>query len=105
MRDGLPHAKAPDKVPSFASAPSKKRGSCPSRLRTGILIGIRRNHGRAHRFAGLQFGSLHEKYGHIQKSSSRISRQPEIPMAAHPEPSLEDMLRTIALARLISDRT
>jgi FO synthase len=46
--------------------------------------------------------TLHEKYGHIQEVIIQNFRaKPEIPMAAHPEPSLEDMLRTLALARLI----
>src|SRR5205807_2743324 len=45
---------------------------------------------------------LHEKNGHIQEVIIQNFRaKPEIPMAAHPEPSLEDMLRTIAIARLI----
>jgi len=45
---------------------------------------------------------LDEKYGHIQEVIIQNFRaKPEIPMAAHAEPSLEDMLRTIALARLI----
>src|SRR5438128_905517 len=46
--------------------------------------------------------ALHENYGHIQEVIIQNFRaKPEISMAAHPEPSLEDMLRTIALARLI----
>jgi FO synthase len=50
----------------------------------------------------LAIRTLHEKYGHIHEVIIQNFRaKPEIPMAAHPEPSLEDMLRTIALARLI----
>jgi FO synthase len=46
--------------------------------------------------------ALHEKYGHIQEVIVQNFRaKPDIPMARHPEPSLEDMLRTIAIARLI----
>src|SRR6185437_17123541 len=45
---------------------------------------------------------LHEKYGHIQEVIVQNFRaKPDIPMAHHPEPSLDDMLRTIAIARLI----
>jgi FO synthase len=45
---------------------------------------------------------LHEQYGHIQEVIVQNFRaKPEIPMARHPEPSLDDMLRTIAIARLI----
>jgi 7,8-didemethyl-8-hydroxy-5-deazariboflavin synthase CofG subunit len=50
----------------------------------------------------LAIRALHQKYGHIQEVIIQNFRaKPEIPMAAHPEPTLEDMLRTIALARLI----
>src|SRR5260370_11969803 len=50
----------------------------------------------------LAIRTLHEKYGNIQEVIIQNFRaKPEIPMAAHPEPSLEDMLRTVALARLI----
>jgi 7,8-didemethyl-8-hydroxy-5-deazariboflavin synthase CofG subunit len=50
----------------------------------------------------LAIRTLHEKYGHIQEVIIQNFRaKPEIPMAAHPEPSLDDMLRTIAVARLI----
>ncbi|HEX9456343.1 MAG TPA: hypothetical protein VF935_01855, partial [Candidatus Acidoferrum sp.] len=46
--------------------------------------------------------TLHEKYGHIQEVIIQNFRsKPDIPMAAHPEPSLGDMLRTVAIARLI----
>src|SRR5262249_3571456 len=46
--------------------------------------------------------ALHEKYGHIQEVIIQNFRsKPDIPMAKHPEPSLDEMLRTIALARLI----
>ncbi len=59
MRDGLPHAKAPDKVPAL----------CLRTIEEAVKLSI--------------------------------AFTTEIPMAAHPEPSLEDMLRTIAIARLI----
>src|SRR6267143_210421 len=79
MRDGLPHAKAPDKVPALRLRTMEER--------IDSLFAIR---------------TLHEKYGHIQEVIIQNFRaKPEIPMAAHPEPSLEDMLRTISLARLI----
>ena len=50
----------------------------------------------------LAIRALHEKYGHIQEVIVQNFRaKPEIPMANHPEPSLDDMLRTVAIARLI----
>jgi FO synthase len=50
----------------------------------------------------LAIREIHEKYGHIQEVIVQNFRaKPDIPMAAHPEPGLEEMLRTVAIARLI----
>jgi len=101
MRDGLPHAKAPDKVPVLRLRTIEEAGKLSIAFTTGILIGIGET--MEERIDSLfAIRSLHEKYGHIQEVIIQNFRaKPEIPMAAHPEPSLEDMLRTIALARLI----
>jgi FO synthase len=101
MRDGLPHAKAPDKVPALRIRPIEEAGKLSIAFTTGILIGIGET--MEERIDSLfAIRALHEKYGHIQEVIIQNFRaKPEIPMAAHPEPSLDDMLRTIALARLI----
>src|SRR5213594_1638305 len=101
MRDGLPHAKAPDKVPALRLRTIEEAGKLSMAFTTGILIGIGET--MEERIDSLfAIRTLHEKYGHIQEVIIQNFRaKPEIPMAAHPEPSLEDMLRTIALARLI----
>ncbi len=101
MRDGLPHAKAPDKVPALRLRTIEEAGKLSIAFTTGILIGIGET--MEERIDSLfAIRTLHEKYGHIQEVIIQNFRaKPEIPMAAHPEPSLEDMLRTIALARLI----
>ncbi|HTF25424.1 MAG TPA: 7,8-didemethyl-8-hydroxy-5-deazariboflavin synthase CofG [Candidatus Limnocylindria bacterium] len=101
MRDGLPHAKAPDKVPALRLRTIEEAGKLSIAFTTGILIGIGET--MDERVDSLfAIRTLHEKYGHIQEVIIQNFRaKPEIPMAAHPEPSLEDMLRTIALARLI----
>src|ERR1700675_1854890 len=101
MRDGLPHAKAPDKVPALRLRTIEEAGKLSIAFTTGILIGIGET--MEERIDSLfAIRALHEKYGHIQEVIVQNFRaKPEIPMAAHPEPSLEDMLRTIALARLI----
>jgi FO synthase len=45
---------------------------------------------------------VHEQYGHIQEVIVQNFRaKPEIPMASHPDASLEELLRTLSLARLI----
>ena len=101
MRDGLPHAKAPDKVPALRLRTIEEAGRLSIAFTTGILIGIGET--MDERIDSLfAIRTLHEKYGHIQEVIIQNFRaKPEIPMAAHPEPSLEEMLRTIALARLI----
>jgi 7,8-didemethyl-8-hydroxy-5-deazariboflavin synthase CofG subunit len=101
MRDGLPHAKAPDKVPALRLRTIEEAGKLSIAFTTGILIGIGET--MEERIDSLfAIRTLHEKYGHVQEVIIQNFRaKPEIPMAAHPEPSLEDMQRTIALARLI----
>jgi len=101
MRDGLPHAKAPDKVPALRLRTIEEAGKLTIAFTTGILIGIGET--MEERVDSLfAIRTLHEKYGHIQEVIIQNFRaKPEVPMATHPEPSLEDMLRTIALARLI----
>jgi 7,8-didemethyl-8-hydroxy-5-deazariboflavin synthase CofG subunit len=101
MRDGLPHAKAPDKVPALRLRTIEEAGKLSMAFTTGILIGIGET--MEERIDSLfAIRTLHEKYGHIQEVIIQNFRaKPDIPMAAHPEPTLEDMLRTIALARLI----
>jgi 7,8-didemethyl-8-hydroxy-5-deazariboflavin synthase CofG subunit len=101
MRVGLPHAKAPDKVPALRLRTIEEAGKLSIAFTTGILIGIGET--MEERIDSLfAIRTLHEKYAHIQEVIIQNFRaKPEIPMAAYPEPSLEDMLRTIALARLI----
>jgi 7,8-didemethyl-8-hydroxy-5-deazariboflavin synthase CofG subunit len=101
MRDGLPHAKAPDKVPALRLRTIEEAGKLHIAFTTGILIGIGET--VEERIDSLfAIRALDEKYGHIQEVIIQNFRaKPEIPMAAHPDPSLEEMLRTIALARLI----
>jgi len=101
MREGLPHANAPDKVPALRLRTMEEAGKLSIAFTTGILIGIGET--MEERIDSLlAIRTLHEKYGHIQEVIIQNFRaKPDIPMAAYPEPSLEDMLRTIALARLI----
>jgi 7,8-didemethyl-8-hydroxy-5-deazariboflavin synthase CofG subunit len=101
MRDGLPHANAPDKVPALRLRTIEEAGKLSIAFTTGILIGIGET--MEERIDSLfAIRTLQEKYGHIQEVIIQNFRaKPEIPMSAHPEPSLDDMLRTIALARLI----
>lgn len=101
MRDGLPHANAPDKVPSLRLRAMEEAGKRSIAFTTGILIGIGET--MEERIDSLlEIRSMHEKYGHIQEVIVQNFRaKPDIPMAHHVEPSLEEMLRTLAVARLI----
>ena len=101
MRDGLPHANAPDKVPSLRLRAMEEAGKRSIAFTTGILIGIGET--MEERIDSLlAIRAMHEKYGHIQEVIVQNFRaKADIPMAQHPEPSLEDFLRTIAIARLI----
>jgi FO synthase len=101
MRDGLAHAKAPDKVPALRLRTIEEAGKLSMAFTTGILIGIGETfEERVDSLFAIR--ALHEKYGHIQEVIVQNFRaKPDIPMAHHPEPSMEDMLRTIAIARLI----
>jgi FO synthase len=101
MRDGLAHAKAPDKVPALRLRTMEEAGKLSIAFTTGILIGIGETmEERIDSLFAIQ--AMHQKYGHIQEVIVQNFRaKPEIPMASHPEPPIEEMLRTLALARLI----
>jgi FO synthase len=101
MREGMPHANAPDKVPSLRLRTIEEAGRLSIAFTTGILIGIGENmEERVDSLLAIR--ALHEKYGHIQEVIIQNFRsKPDIPMAAHPDLSLEEMLRTVAIARLI----
>jgi 7,8-didemethyl-8-hydroxy-5-deazariboflavin synthase CofG subunit len=101
MRDGLPHSNAPDKVPSLRLRTMEEAGKRSIAFTTGVLIGIGET--MEERIDSLlAIREMHEKYGHIQEVIVQNFRaKPNIPMAQHPEPGLEEMLRTLAIARLI----
>lgn len=101
MRDGLPHFNAPDKVPALRLRTMEEAGKRSIAFTTGILIGIGET--MEERIDSLlAIRAVHEKYGHIQEVIVQNFRaKPDIPMARHPEPSLDEMLRTVAIARLI----
>ena len=101
MRDGLPHANAPDKVPALRLRTMEEAGKRSIAFTTGILIGIGET--MEERIDSLlAIRSMHEKYGHIQEVIVQNFRaKPDIPMAQHAEPPLEEMLRTLTIARLI----
>jgi len=101
MRNGLAHFKAPDKVPALRLRTIEEAGKLSMAFTTGILIGIGETF-EERVDSLLAIRALHGRYGHIQEVIVQNFRaKPDIPMSTHPEPSMDDMLRTIAIARLI----
>jgi FO synthase len=98
---GGPHASAPDKVPSLRLKVIADAGKLNVPFTTGILIGIgETDEERIDSLLAIK--RLHHEYGHIQEVIIQNFRaKPDVPMAASPEPSLDDHLRTIAVARLL----
>jgi FO synthase len=98
---GGPHFGSPDKVPAVRLATLEAAGRARVPFTTGILIGIGET--RIERIeALLAIRDLHERYGHIQEIIVQNFRvKPNIPMAHWREPSHGDMLRTVAVARLL----
>jgi 7,8-didemethyl-8-hydroxy-5-deazariboflavin synthase CofG subunit len=98
---GLAHDRAPDKVPSRRLRTIGLAGKLAIPFTTGILIGIGETHAeRAHALVAIR--ELHERYGHIQEVIvQNFRRKSGIPMHDHPEPPMDDLLRTAAVARLL----
>jgi FO synthase len=95
------HLDAIDKVPSQRLAVIENAGKLGIPFTTGILIGI--GESLSDRVDALfAIRNLHQKYGHVQEVIIQNFRaKPGIPMAKEPEPTMDDMVRTIAVARLI----
>jgi FO synthase len=98
---GGPHASAPDKRPARRLRTIEAAGRAGIAFTTGILIGIGET--RAERVESLlAIRELHERHGHVQEVIIQNFRaKAAIPMARHPEPSLDELRRTLAVARLL----
>jgi FO synthase len=98
---GGPHWASPDKVPSRRLETISLAGELRIPFTSGILIGIGET--RAERLeALLALKALGEEHGHVQEVIVQNFRaKPGTRMAAHPEPSLEEHLWTVAAARVV----
>ena len=98
---GGPHHGSPDKDPEVRLATMERAGELAVPFTTGILIGIGET--RRERIESLlAIRELEDRHGHIQEVIVQNFRaKPGTPMAAAPEPSLEEHLWTIAVARLL----
>jgi 7,8-didemethyl-8-hydroxy-5-deazariboflavin synthase CofG subunit len=101
LAEGAAHDRAPDKVPARRLKTIGLAGKLGIPFTTGILIGIGETH--AERVASLlAIRELHARYGHIQEVIIQNFRaKPTIAMRASAEPSAEDLLKTVAVARLL----
>ena len=98
---GMPHYGSPDKDPTVRLETLRLAGQANVPFTTGILIGIGET--RLERIESLlAIREIHEQYGHIQEIIVQNFRaKPNTKMAQAPEPDLEDLLWTLAVARLI----
>ncbi len=98
---GGPHFGSPDKHPAVRLETLRLAGELKIPFTTGILIGIGET--RAERIDALQaIRDLHQQYGHIQEVIVQNFRaKPDTRMADAPHAPHEELLWTIAVARLI----
>lgn len=98
---GMPHYGSPDKIPAARLATLEQAGKARIPFTTGILIGIGET--RLERIESLlEIRKLHHAYGHIQEIIIQNFRaKPNTKMAQAPEPDLNELLWTIAVARIL----
>src|SRR5271155_4563402 len=95
------HDNAPDKEPAKRLRVIEDAGRRKIPFTTGILIGIGETlEERVDSLIAIR--NLHDRYGHIQEVIVQNFRAKSgTPMAHWPEPDREEMLRTLAVARLL----
>jgi FO synthase len=101
LAKGAAHDKAPDKEPAKRLRVIDDAGRRKIPFTTGILIGIGETpEERVDALVAIR--DLHERYGHIQEVIVQNFRaKSRTPMARWPEPDRGEMLRTLAVARLL----
>lgn len=103
LQKGMAHHGCPDKVPLQRLRTLERAGQLAVPFTTGILIGIGESW-EERVDSLLAINSIHQQYGHIQEVIVQNFRaKPGTAMADHPEPDLDDMRRTLAVARLLLD--
>jgi FO synthase len=98
---GMPHYGSPDKEPGRRLETIALAGAAAVPFTSGILIGIGET--RRERIESLlALRHMHDQYGHLQEVIVQNFRaKPGTQMATAPEPDLNELLWTIAVARLI----
>jgi FO synthase len=98
---GMPHYGSPDKVPAVRLQTLENAGVAGVPFTTGILIGIGET--RLERIESLlAIRDIHNRHGHIQEIIVQNFRaKQETKMVNAPEPDLNELLWTIAIARIL----
>lgn len=103
LEKGQAHFSCPDKIPATRIATIESAGKHKVPYTTGILIGIGETW-KERVDSLVKINELHQQYGHIQEVIvQNFCAKDDTQMAEFPEPTLEDMLRTLTVARLILD--
>ncbi len=98
---GGPHHGSPDKLPARRLAMIASAGELKIPFTSGLLIGIGETR-RERVEALLALRDLNDAYGHLQEIIiQNFRRKPDTKMASAPEPTLEELRWTIAVARII----
>jgi len=98
---GMPHELAPSKNPKVRLKTLENAGQLKIPFTTGLLVGIGET---PYELVDSLFAikELHTKYGHIQEVIiQNFSPKPDTPMALAPTPTLNYMLKAVAIARII----
>jgi FO synthase len=98
---GMPHYGSPDKVPAVRLETLERAGAAKVPFTTGILIGIGET--RRERIESLlALREVHQRHGHLQEIIVQNFRaKPGTLMAGAPEPDLDELLWTLAVARIL----
>lgn len=101
MGKGMPHERSPSKDPKVRLRMIKEAGELRIPFTTGILIGIGETwEERVDSLIAIK--RVHEACSHIQEVIvQNFMPEPGTPMSNHEPPSLLEILKTIAIARLI----
>jgi 7,8-didemethyl-8-hydroxy-5-deazariboflavin synthase CofG subunit len=101
LKPGAAHDHAPDKVPAKRLRTLEDAGKQSVPFTTGLLIGIGEiPEDRVDTLLAIR--ELHRRYSHIQEVIIQNFRvKADIPMREWPDPTRGEMLRTVAVARLM----
>ena len=101
LAKGEAHFQAPDKEPARRLRTLEDAGRLSVPFTSGLLIGIGETLGeRIDTLHALR--DVHRRYGHLQEVIVQNFRaKPDTAMRDHPEPTFEDLLATIATARIV----